>query len=351
MERLMKWRVILGMLIALLSSFSQINYAQDNLCTACTFVFRSDFQNNLIRGNTTLWLPDSQSFVFNHFHDNCSCDYLYQFSVESSQLQKIDQSPFMVTLTPDEKRTFTSADDVVFISPDGQFIVYNDATGSTRHCAPDGRCWYPLALGNLTTGKRTELYTGYDPGPRQVIWSADSSAFLIIDWAYEGSVGGVWYVDAAQTLTQETAPLLLIGYGLGEQAFVDISRDGRRILLRAYPGFYLWDARMPIHADQQFAALDSPRILDKWSVVGAAFVPGDNQQLLAVTEQGIIRYNLETGDIKTLSSAVNSTWAGWVLFSPDTRYAAIYSKVAVDGDFRDQLDIFQLPDADFAPSA
>src|SRR5690348_4329030 len=125
-EGMVKHRLCAIVMIAWFSLISGTAAAQETppapACPSCTVIFRSDSPNNLIRGNTTRWLPDSHSLVFDHQHSDCTCDYLHEFSVVTNRLQEIFQSPFTVRLTSDERRSFASAGDLVFVSPDGQFI-------------------------------------------------------------------------------------------------------------------------------------------------------------------------------------------------------------------------------------
>ena len=213
------------------------------------------------------------------------------------------------------------------LSPDGRSVIYtihDDYCGEAPGCAP------LLGIADLRTGVHTPIPKGSDVG-YTVRWSADSSAFLIIDIGEYGGLGGVSYGTVSQN-NGDPAGLqlkLLNNYDAGSIGFVDISRDGERVLLREMAdgyntGLILWDARSPASQVQFAARTEGQVILPDEVITGASFIPGDDRHLLIVLERGIVRYDLISGEIDLIDPSINAHWVDWAYFSPDTHYVMTY---------------------------
>jgi hypothetical protein len=279
---------------------------------------RPIFAGEYIYANETQWSPNGEFLSFRHVDDLAASTH-YFYSLQTGELLETEHSAFTILLTADEQEHFEAFENTAYVSPNGQYIVY---TSRSQICAVNWMC-HALALGDLSSGDHVLVKMSNQDG-YTVKWHDDSSAFLIISYGVYGGVGGIYYVGDFQGIASNINPILLSNFGIGENAFVDIS-PGRRVLVRGYPGLILWDSRAP-SSHQQFSAFaDGQAIAQHQDVVGAAFIPGADEHLLIVNEQGIVRYHLETGERVLLNPGINATWAQWVYFSHDNQYVAVLS--------------------------
>lgn len=72
----------------------------------------------------------------------------------------------------------------------------------------------------------------------------------------------------------------------------------------------------------QVSALAEPQVIATGSVIGANFIE-DSTDILYVNERGIEREGHPYGGQRLLNADINSTWAQWVVFSPDNQYVAV----------------------------
>src|SRR5690242_21760092 len=103
----------------------------------------------------------------------------------------------------------------------------------------------PMGVSDLQTGQHSFIAMG-TANQRWTIWSRDSNAALILDQGHYGGVGGVWHITNFADDVGQIQTILLMNYMAGSQAYVDISADGERVLLRHQSesletGLYLWD--------------------------------------------------------------------------------------------------------------
>jgi hypothetical protein len=276
------------------------------------------------------WMPEGGSFFFHLLSVEGPVLPFFRYFVGSHQLQSTFGAPTQIVLNYEQQTAFSAYSMTAFLSPNGRYTIY---TIQNTHCGEATDCSPLLGLADLETNTYTGMPKGSDTS-YTVRWSADSSAFLVIDVGAYGGLGGIWYgaVDEVQHDPPGTWLKLLANYDAGSIAFVDISRDGQRVLIREMwegfrTGLILWDARTPASPVQFIAFADGLRILGDEVVAGAGFIPGDEQHILAVLERGIVRYDLATGEIEVIDPEINVDWVDWAYFSPDARYVATYSRL------------------------
>ena len=270
--------------------------------------------------NQTLWTPDGSTLFFASVDNGL---HHFQLQPGDGTLTELDRPPFTIELTPQQQTQFLAAGPLAFVSFDGAFIIYESQY--QIHGSESGT-QNRLALGNLRTREHTVIKKGA-ASVYSIFWNASSSAALIIDVG-TSSLGGIHYVSGFRESIAETHTTLLMSYMAGSHAYVDMA--GRYVLLPEQwegrqTGLRLWDATMPA-PPQQFAAADSPVLLADQTVHGAAFVPGRDDQLLIVTQDGIVRYDLATDEAELVNAAIHTGWVDWAYFSPDARYVAVLSQ-------------------------
>ena len=322
-----------------------LSYAQtsDSTGAGAIFTYTSGEDASFINFPEASWLPDSQSFTFGIFSsDDYRRPRIFQYFLATNEMQTMDTSPLQSALSLQQQETF-GAVNWPSVAPDGNMIIYpiNDQV-----CG-EGGCSNVLALGNLKTGQHTTIHKPVDTR-NYIHWSADSSAFLIMDFGQYGGVGGIWYgkvpPDMADSIPIE--PILLANYGTGDIGFVDISPDGERVLVRdpgdgGARGLRLWDSRAAASPQQFVAFADGKLILGSDVVVGASFVPDDEQHLMVVAKEGIIRYDLETDTFEVINPLINAQTSSWTYFSPDVQYALVYIR-SLDDVSGQQIKLIQL---------
>jgi hypothetical protein len=332
-------------LLFLLLSPMGISHAQDMTLTSI-FTFENNpqtFHNRLDFTNAT-WGADSQSFNFRYTADFGTLRYYYD--IPTNQLHISDAGyPCAYTFTDEQTRTFGA---VAYcsqtISPNGRYVIYPTAQ---THCGES--CLSKHALGDLKTGKHTNIEAWFSD-EYTIIWSENSSAFLISDdgiGADAGGLGGIWYVSIPDPFVQspEVPSTMLANFPLGEQGYVDISPDGEQVLVRgglnSNRGLSLWNTSMP-SSNQQFAAWSDGRwLLKDQNIGGATFLPDDPQHILVVTNNGIVKYDLKTDSSTTVNTDIKNVFPNWVYFSPDVQYALAYT-IPDDGSPQQKITLFQL---------
>lgn len=309
------------------------------------FTYTSAEDASFINFPEASWLPDSQSFTFGIFSGG---DYrrpwLFQYFLVTNELRTIDFPPLQLTLSLPQQEMF-GAVNWPSVAPDGNMIIY-PTSDQVR-----GEVGYSnvLALGDLKTGQHTSIHKPVDTH-NYVRWSADSSTFLIMDFGQYGGVGGIWYGEVPPEIDAST-PIeltLLANYGTGDIGFVDISPDGQRVLVRdqgegGERGLRIWDSNAPASPDQFAAFADGKLILRSNIVVGASFIPDDEQHLLVVANEGIMRYDLEIDTFDVINPLINAQTSSWTYFSPDVQYALVYSR-SLDDVAGQQIKLVQLQD-------
>ncbi|MBC7871358.1 MAG: hypothetical protein H7Y09_11015 [Chitinophagaceae bacterium] len=216
-----------------------------------------------------------------------------------------------------------------FLSPNQQYVVY-----AAQRPENWGLSGWPLAITNLQTGPTVFATTtsvhnlAHFDSSYRVNWSANSSAFTVKTTS-PYAADYVYYVTGFAENMQEASFTRLQELSVADHTlfvsdtFASLSSNGRRIVLTGNLGgdvqprkwLFIWDADNSIQGQLI-------EVADQYDFIAAAFT-SDSSSILYIGENGLIKYELETGKSTILNSEINSTWAERVWFSPDMRYVAL----------------------------
>jgi hypothetical protein len=295
------------------------------------------------------WISETafEVFVLNamnsevHVYDyDIKTEQIAEHTVKSQTYTTVNflLSPFYFTLSPQQVTTFEARDQNAYLSPDKQKIVYTDAS---RPCDEMGNCLDQMAIAELQSGKHYLLGTGgnyaHDNG-YELRWSEDSSAFTASIYANYGDGKDIFLVTGLGTDPPQPKSLWLATVYNDQRPFLDMSSDGKSLLLSADTLGYtnslvLWHSgQKATHNRLQKSGIDSPgfaisdgEFLFEKDIVGAAFNNANKDELLIVNQKGVLRYNVLTHHVELINSNINSRWAKEVIFSPNQSYAAVFS--------------------------
>jgi hypothetical protein len=243
--------------------------------------------------NETSWSTDGRSLVFTGINNGMT---YYRYSLDHDALTVFNQSPRIRLLSSDQQQKLQAVSDVAHVSYDGRYAFY---THQDEICGSEAGCENRIAMADLQTNEHVLIEDGL-ASRRWFIWSDNSESAMIISQGHYGGVSGLSHVTHYVPELDELETTLLMNFHAGSQIYVAISANGERILLREQfdgydTGLYVWDATAP-HKPQQFAASDSPLILADETVTGAAFMPDNEDEIISVTDAGIVIINISDRD-------------------------------------------------------
>jgi WD40 repeat protein len=274
--------------------------------------------------NETSWSPDGRFLIFTGIDNGVT---YYRYNLEDDTLTAFNQSPLVTLLNSDQQSELQATSDVAHISHDGRYAIY---THQDEVCGGEVGCKNRMALADLQTSEHILIESG-NVSQRWFIWSDNNKSAIMIGQGYYGGVSGLWHITDYVPDLDQLQTTLLMNFYAGTQIYVDISASGERILLREQfegleTGLYVWDATAS-YEPQQFAASDSPLIFADEIITGAAFTADDEDEIIAVTDEGVITFNISDGDRQVLNPVIHSGWVAWSHFSPDAQYIAIMPRV------------------------
>lgn len=332
-------KYIYTVLTMIILSFS-ISGAQDEYAApeGALFNFTNTTYSNHIIFPEADWQADSQSFRFLYQQESSSL--LFQYFISSKELRIIDHPWVCAFFFSDEQREiFRAVGCPHSISPNGRYAIY-----PTEEQICGEACSNVLALGDLEAGSYIPIRKAPD-AVNFVRWSEESTAFLVLDYGQTGGLGGIWYASVPPSFSDlsDLHPTLLANFAHGDIGYVDISPDGKQVLVRGNGktnnGFTLWDVNF-LSSSQQFAAwADGQPHIENELIAGASFLPDDPHRLLVVINEGLVLYDLETKQTKLINPSINTQWADWTYFSPNAHYALVYDYFP-DGKEGQQISVF-----------
>jgi hypothetical protein len=274
---------------------------------------------------TLQWTHDGRFVLFGTGGFNRWKNYAYD--LQSGLVVPIEREPTLIGLTPEQQEQFWAIESYAFASPVASTIVYR-----SRFEVNAGNNW-PLRLGsigNLETGAFLPMRTIIPEGSH-IRWSDDGWAFVIEQGSGTGPYGfNLFHFRSKEGCFQPFCGFdeMWVGGVPGEYPLYDISPDGNRILFSQYVEQVGWRPRLwDVNHDVEYNSIIRPhhegRILQSQNTIGAAFIRGDDEHILIVNTQGIVRYDLVTGETEIINPDINATWASWATFSPDNQWVAV----------------------------
>jgi hypothetical protein len=305
-------------------------YAQEITPTP---VYMADSNLGGIPPNSLMWSPDSRTLFFDSQGLETSH---FQYDTDISQLSSIDNLPFSFALSSEDQKHFRAWDQQVVLSPNKQNFVYISEFDTYFQFEGYGY-WHLFAVGNLESKSFLPLRLAFTGTDFRIRWSDNGSAFVIEEDSVYGGITSVKHVrsrDRCQYLFCAFDEMYVAQIYIPESIF-DISPDGQRLLFPTSSSLLMWDSLT--NTEASFGESDGTSI-NRGQIIGAAFIQNDDKHILIVNEDGIGQYNIETAIFQSLNTNVTSTWASWVVFSPDNEKVAVLA--GGSGASKKQIFIF-----------
>ncbi len=292
------------------------------------------------------WSSDSSSLAFQEggFGWEGVQAKWYEYTINTEILTELDTWPYQPSLAPDEIAQFDIATDengqmsFILPSPDNRFIVY----AATRPASWGDRPFWPLGLADLQTSEycifediHAEDLTNFGR-TYAVRWAEDSRSFTVFTISAYGSAQQVFYFTNLEAgINNLTYRSLLSGEIIPEDENLyiwdsfDISDDGNRLLLSnlvilpdnvSGNQLVVWDS---LHPRQS-------KYLMEGNIVEASFVGEGDQQLLVITGDGIVLYDLVAKSMTILDNNIDADYLYDAWISPNGEYIAYYDYYHAD---------------------
>jgi hypothetical protein len=192
----------------------------------------------------------------------------------------------------------------------------------------------PLDYLSSRTYHTLNLKASYGLG---VLWARNSDAAVVEVSYVIGSGSRIYYANLVNQSYGEYAPEIYIGdtdpsFGLHVYA---LSEDGTRVIYGEFQpespsreALRVWQV-VPVSGDAIWSAQVQPSISvqpqssAEDAFAGANFIPGDDQHILALHADGILRIDLNTGEREVLNPGITAGDIILAVFSPDNRHVAV----------------------------
>jgi len=286
-----------------------------------------------------LWSINSQKLIFADIA-LLPTDEWYEYDLNTKEITFRNYYPLQPQLSETESQTLvnTASAQAVEIEPISRsithrFLVYGVLTGEQLETN-----WGPfqavqpgifdIRQKSVFTISTSKLY-----GIPQVFWSADETAFVATNtivppiWINVSYVSN-YFEDVSKAMVREVNGIWIGDQSYAVNAAYDISADGNRVLLRLNAPttettykLYIYNARFP-NQDRFLNEFDATE------VIAASFAPNDESKLWLFSENGVMQYDLTTGEQTVLNNAITSIDALNVsidnpaVFSPNGHYLA-----------------------------
>jgi hypothetical protein len=272
--------------------------------------------------SSTLWIEGQAWF------NGVATIHSYAYDVAAEKLTELDDSPFTDTLSAEEQAFFQTKD-AIFTSPYHPDIIFP----STLYIPCGRECNGQLIMaGKDTRAIQDKVGTGWyrpldftNQSGFNVFWSRDGEAAVIA--MYLNYAGQLIYYHVLLDGDYEDI-IINLGEVVESQLFA-LSEDGTQILYRNYnvedeqAELRLGEVQTIQFQHTEATAQNTQPLVFGENVIGANFIDG-SPDIVYVNELGIQRKQPALfGLMDFLNPDINSTWAQWVVFSPDNQYAAV----------------------------
>ncbi|MCB9454010.1 MAG: hypothetical protein H6672_21460, partial [Anaerolineaceae bacterium] len=288
------------------------------------------------------WSPDSSVLVFQDATYGTGvelneADY-FSFDVASQTLSRSTIWPFQPTLSVLEEQIYqpyyypTGAVDsanentYMFLSPDQRYMVYQ-ADPANPVLAIADRQAVAAKLFDVLAGRTLETQYFF------ALWSANSQSVVVGNNPILGDFPRYFYIsDFTSDIQEATIQEIFLdvtvdGHEYAGGYIEDVSQDGKTLLMspldlisispgvrgRVYLGAFTFSD------PPEFTVYENTSVREQ-DIMSVAFDPDDERYLLALTADGIQRYNTITDTWMLVNAAITATWANDAQFSPDGRY-------------------------------
>ncbi len=292
-----------------------------------------------------IWSVDSQKVAFNNTVVSPTANDWHIYDLNTGIVISTNQRPLTPSLTSTEQEFLThtitlDSDqmDPLSRSPNGSDLVYGIRNGMEIVTNYGSFPSVQPGIANLQQSRFFTLPALELPGIQNTLWSADSSAFMLVQTIVPYDVVNVQYVTNYITnvsnvvLRDLRGGLWISDTGYAVNGAYDLSANGERALLRVnVPAssrtykLYIYNGNYPT-SDRLIEDFDAT------GVIAGSFAPGNENQLWLFNDIGIIQYDLVNGETMILNQTVNAPAATAItsnnpaIFSPDGRYLATLGK-------------------------
>lgn len=301
------------------------------------------------------WSSDSSTLVFQRGEGAsygavlAEGEYL-SYDVDSETLMSHNVWPLQPLLSPQEQEIYNPTlfaddylsfpganivnDEYMFVSPNERFMLYITGTNPRE-------LQFALADRSITSTKTFDILVGNtrETDTFFALWSGDSQSVVIGNNPLLGDFPRYFYITNYANNIQTAAideiyfDVTLNGREYSSGFIEDISQDGKKILMtsldltslsagvrdRVYLATYRFN-------DSPEFTLYENAFVRQQNIKAVAFDPNDERYLLvALTQDGIQRYNTIANTWEMVNADITSPDSGRALFSPDGQYLAIQS--------------------------
>lgn len=297
----------------------------------------------------TLLFTDVMS-VANSIHNN-DPEQWQSYDPNKELLTQSALSPLRTVMTDAQREAlkpptalrYPTITPVSYLSPNERYLVYVSE--------PAGNNWQ-LSLADLQSGRSVSINAfAFEAFLSQnlyrVLWNDTSTAFVTVTESASGLPGYIFYTSSFSQTVEDmaTQPLGVPdrnGRSYMYASVYDISDDGKIVLIligdtttssdpeNRVRYLTLWQADNP-------AASTLIETINGRKVIGATFAPDDESKIWFINEVGLSEYDLQTGQIRVMDTALNSTWLTKARFSPDGRWVAVIEPFL---DFGEHLYVY-----------
>jgi hypothetical protein len=243
-----------------------------------------------------------------------------QYEVATASIDDVSAPPRTIQLSEDQQRSFHAWNSTGYIAPDQDTFIYVSTYQIGSRVSESNLYAFGTLSDSVFLPSRV---SAFDPLNDRFRWSDDSSTLVIETSAPYGGIEVPYYIKSQKSgncwcaFVETRLPMDL---NTGD-AIYDLSPNGERLLYPAYRNTIgYWD----VNIDTTFGqAKDTGIFLPLENVIGAAFLPDTQDEILAVNEVGIIRYDVKQRQSVVIDPKINSKWANWAMFSPDNQWVAV----------------------------
>jgi hypothetical protein len=256
----------------------------------------------------------------------------YHYAVGEQTLTTLEQSPFRLYPTEDDIAYYQIEctelpDCAIPKSPYVQEGIVPIIYSSTLTIQCGSECYDNLNMVGRYDTTSPGIYHPFDVNGigLRVEWAASSATALVLRPQVYGCCYALFLVHL-----EIPYPSALVGFLDVDGRFFALSPDGSQILYSSYCDdaphcLHWWQAHLPTEVEPWLTEAEQRvyPLRDQTPLIGAGFIPGDDEHILMLDSTGIVRFNLNTGEREILNNAVTQQGYLRAVFSPDAGQVAL----------------------------